>query len=251
MFGKLLSARSVLIVLLMGGLVATGGYAWAQTTTTQPAKVVACTSNKMLFLADPATQQCPTGQTRVELVTSAYQDPDVADLKSRVAALETTVAALENKLSKVSYDATGLNGHPTLKIDGANLQIVDGSGDTEGTVNGRGNVFIGYNENQIPNSNNQTGSHNLVLGAQQWFYSYGGLIAGYANTLNAPYASVSGGRGNIADDESSSVSGGSQNRATSFSSSVSGGRFNSADGPYSSILGGEGIKVTTSYGTSP
>lgn len=72
MFGKLPSPHSVLIVLLMGGLVATGGYAWAQTTTTQPAKVIACTSNKMLFLADPATQECPTGQTRVELTTTAY-----------------------------------------------------------------------------------------------------------------------------------------------------------------------------------
>lgn len=157
MFRKLLAPRSVIIVLLTGGLVAIGGYAWAQTTA-QPETVVACTFNRVLFLADSTTQECSIG-TRVDLVTTAYQDfAELAELKSRVDALEnkhesevaalefeadaleSEVGALQVKLSKVSFDPTGLNGHPTLKIDGANLQIVSGSGTTIGPVNGLGNL---------------------------------------------------------------------------------------------------------------
>ncbi len=291
MFRKLLAPRSVIIVLLTGGLVATGGYAWAQTTA-QPAKVVACTFNRVLFLADSTTQKCSIG-TRVELVTTAYQDPDVADLKSRVAALESEVDALQEKLSKVSYDPTGLNGHPTLKIDGANLQIVSGSGATAGTINGLGNLFIGYAENAANRA--QTGSHNLVLGSEQSFTSYGGLIGGQANTLSGANASVfgasntasgngssvsggqsntasgtqtsvsggffntasvtqssvSGGRANTASGIRSSVSGGFGNEAIGHVSSVSGGADNTASGQGSSILGGQSVTVNTNSGTSP
>ena len=48
-------------------------------------------------------------------------------LSGRVSTLRDKVTALEAKLSKVSYHADGLNGRPTLKISGANLQIVNGT----------------------------------------------------------------------------------------------------------------------------
>ena len=40
-----------------------------------------------------------------------------------------------------SFDGT------TLRFTGINVQIVSGSGTTDGPVNGKGNLIIGYNEN--------------------------------------------------------------------------------------------------------
>lgn len=220
--------------------------------------------------------------TALKTKVSALES-DNASLKTKVSALEsdnarlqTKVSALEDKLSKVSYDATGMNGKPTLKIDGANLQVVSGSAATDGAINGLGNLFIGYNEN----AGTQTGSHNLILGSQQTFTSYGGVIAGHANTLSGAFAnvfgqfntatafassvtggiantasgrwsSVLGGQGNTASGDGSSVSGGNSNTTTGIISSVSGGYSNTASGSESSILGGHGITVSAQYGTSP
>ena len=41
----------------------------------------------------------------------------------------------------ISIEADG-----TIRITGANLQIVSGSGATDGPINGKGNLIIGYNE---------------------------------------------------------------------------------------------------------
>jgi hypothetical protein len=218
--------------------------------------------------------QCKRNFTLTTLATQS----EVTDLQSTVSDLQSRVSALETTLSKVSYTDSGLNGKPTLKISGANLQIVSGSGSTDGTVNGEGNLFIGYDEH--PSTYDQTGSHNLVLGEYQKFTSWGGLIAGIQNTLSGPnadvfgadntasdqessvsggqgntasgvYSSVSGGAGNTASLTYSSVSGGESNTASGYDSSVSGGSGNTASGNWSSILGGNGVTVSTDYGTSP
>jgi hypothetical protein len=184
-------------------------------------------------------------------------ETDNTNLTSRVSTLETDntnltsrVSALETTLSKVSYTDSGLNGLPTLKISGANLQIVSGSGATDGTVNGEGNLFIGYDENPSYGPFAQTGSHNLVLGKDQGFTSYGGLIAGQFNTLSGAFADAFG-VGNTASGLGSSVSGGLENTASGEYSSVSGGFENTASGQLSSILGGNSVTVDADYGTSP
>jgi len=175
----------------------------------------------------------------------AYAAPnDTRELKDRVAALET-------RLARVSYDATGLNGKPTLKIKGANLQIVDGSGETSGAVNGRGNLFIGYDEQD---NDTQTGSHNLILGSTNSFTSYGGLVAGRSNNISARFASVTGGSGNTASGAYSVVSGGRGNTASSTLSSLTAGQGNTASAYGASILGAAGIKLDATMGffrTSP
>ena len=79
--------------------------------------------------------KCAAGKKLIVLAT-----------QSEVSALQGQVTALKTKLSKVSYSASGLNGKPTLKVSGANLQIASGSGATDGTVNGLGNVIIGYDD---------------------------------------------------------------------------------------------------------
>ena len=231
-------------------------------------------------------------QAKVEPLEAkvAALEAKVATLESDNTALTQTVAGLQDKLSKVSYDATGVNGKPTLTIAGANLQIVNGLRTTN-TVNGLGNLFVGYDEF----GGTQTGSHNLVVGARHTFTSYGGIAGGSSNTLSGPAsvvfgasntasgpssavtggssnvasgavswiagaqnseataqnASVSGGANNTASQTFASISGGVNNVASGSGSSISGGASNDATGRLSSILGGRDITVSTEYGTSP
>jgi hypothetical protein len=95
-------------------------------------------------------------------------------LRERVDGLETKVTALEDKLSKVSYEPKGLNGLPTVKITGANPQVANGTGDNQ-RLNGLGNVIVGYDEH--PDNVKQTGSDNVVIGEKQTFTSWGDLVA--------------------------------------------------------------------------
>jgi hypothetical protein len=137
-------------------------------------------------------------------------------------------------LSHMKYVESGIDSKPTIEFEGVNVQLVNGAGKTA-TTNGEGNLVIGYDE-QVGRS--QTGSHNLILGFEQTFTSYGGILAGYKNFITAGDASVTGGVGNKAEGIGSSVSGGSVNHAKEGDSSVSGGDENTASGPLSSISGG-------------
>ena len=76
----------------------------------------------------------------------------------------------------------------------------------------------------------QTGSHNLILGEQQSFKSYGGIVAGHNNSITGPFASVTAGEHNTAGGLGASVSGGIFGTASAWATSVSGGLGNSATG---------------------
>jgi hypothetical protein len=125
-------------------------------------------------------------------------------------------------------------------FSGANVYIQSGSGYTDdntsgwygdgsGTLTGLGNLIIGYNA-ELDGSFERTGSHNLVVGDDHSWTSYGGLVVGYQNTIAAAYASVSGGYYNTANGYYSSISGGNENTASGDYSSVSGGYLHSAAG---------------------
>jgi hypothetical protein len=148
--------------------------------------------------------------------------------------LEARVAALENLLQHFSR-----NGND-ITISGANLRVVNGTGSTDGTPNGLGNVIIGYNEGRTGSQivNLRTGSHMLVVGKEHNYSSFGGIVVGYHNDTRGNYASVSGGSFNIASGLGSSVSGGLSNVASGLSSSVSGGSNNTASGSDASVSGG-------------
>ncbi len=148
-----------------------------------------------------------------------------------LAALDTRIATLETKLASVT--ATGTDVYFT----NVNVHVRSGSGNTNGTVNGRGNLIVGYNEPRTTSSD-KSGSHNLVIGEEHNYISYGGLVAGYHNKLEEPRASISGGSYNTASGGSSSVSGGSLNTASGMGSSVSGGWSNRASGDNSIVSGG-------------
>ena len=153
------------------------------------------------------------------------------DLQTQVKELTDRVQELEAKLACMSKDGDN------VVFDKCNVYIRSGSGKTDGEVNGLGNLIIGYNETTGENLK-RTGSHNLVIGPEHAYTSFGGLVAGRENTISAPYASVAGGRLNTASGLGASVSGGSVNTASKDFASVSGGKSNEAVGLNASVSGG-------------
>ena len=155
-----------------------------------------------------------------------------AQVDAIVAGLQAQIDALTNLTEHWSRSGDD------IYLTGANLHIVDGSGDTGGTVNGLGNLIVGYNELRGDPTDDRSGSHNLIVGSQQSYGSYGGLLAGELNRISGPFASVSGGYGNKAIGDHSSISGGNNSTASGEESSVSGGGSNTASGVQSSVSGG-------------
>ena len=135
----------------------------------------------------------------------------------------------------------------TVLISGANLQVVSGEGSTDATVNGTGNIIIGYDEDNFDGDAIKSGSHNLVVGEGHTYSSYGGIVVGYHNSITGEYSSVLGGYDNTASGPASSVSGGASNTASGFYSSVSGGEGNIASGYYSSASGGSHNTASEHY----
>jgi hypothetical protein len=155
------------------------------------------------------------------------------------------LATLNKILPHLNYVESGVGGKPTIQVSGANVQIVNGEGKTN-TTNGAGNLVIGYDQERtceeiieecVPGGR-QTGSHNLIVGSEQSYTSYGGIVAGLASSITAPYASVTGGFENEASGQYASVSGGRYNRASAPFASVSGGEESRASGPSASVSGG-------------
>jgi hypothetical protein len=161
-----------------------------------------------------------------------------------------------------TYVASGANGKPTVQLSAVNLQVINGSG-SETTVNGTGNLILGYDE--APGA--QTGSHNLILGTTgQADTSYGGILGGYANTISGPYTSVLGGGHGSASAFADTITGGLANTASTEFSNISGGCSNYAGtgtlpklnssctsssftGDFASILGGTGNQASAQNST--
>lgn len=157
-------------------------------------------------------------------------EPRVDTLETQLAAAMETIAALQDVLAGVTRT------EDAIVISGANLQVVDGSGSTTGPTNGLGNVIIGYNE--ADPDREQTGSHNLVIGMQHEFTSYGGIVGGEDNTIASKSANVLGGKNNVAAEDYATVAGGSLNVASGVLASIGGGFENTASGLNSAVSGG-------------
>jgi hypothetical protein len=179
------------------------------------------------------------GMDAASFAPSVHTHEDQYYSKAHVNALEERIEALEAKLQYLTVVAETVNGMPGphVMITGANFHVRSGSGITNGTVLGLGNLIVGYNELR-ETGNVRTGSHNIVVGREHNYSSYGGVAAGIHHTISAGYSSVSGGGYNTASGLWASVSGGANNYAYGDYSSVSGGRSNQSHGDYSSVSGG-------------
>jgi hypothetical protein len=156
-----------------------------------------------------------------------------AEVDALLAEYDARITALEELLTSVTLE----NGGQDFVFTGVNVHVRSGSGYTGGMINGLGNLIVGYDEARSSGSD-KSGSHNLVVGPNHNYTSYGGLVAGYQNTITGLNASVSGGYGNTASGWYSSVSGGAGNTTSGYTSSASGGGGNTASGDYSSVSGG-------------
>jgi hypothetical protein len=119
-------------------------------------------------------------------------------------ALEARVAALETLLAGVTRESLpdGQGGDvDTIQFSGVNVRVVNGTGKTGQSPNGLGNLTIGYNRAPTDREANRTGSHNLVVGDQNNYSSWGSLITGTRNTSAARFANVLGGKDTTADQE--------------------------------------------------
>merc|ERR1712160_117886 len=120
---------------------------------------------------------------------------------------------------------------------GCNVHIRSGKGSTDAPTNGKGNLIIGYNKSAEGVS--RGGSHNLIIGDQHEYTSFGGIVTGQRNRIPNIYSTVTGGYNNAATGYYSTVTGGAENEATGDYSSISGGGDNTASGYDSSVLGGK------------
>ena len=182
--------------------------------------------------------------TALQTQVNTQEASQITALQMQLSGQARRVAALENLLMHFSREGDN------VFITGANLNIVNGLGATNGNVdspesadpgrivtNGLGNLIVGYNE-ILQASVARSGSHNVVIGPGHSFASSGGLVAGYSNSISGPYAAVTGGDENMAAGLAASVSGGSHNSALGVAASVIAGYHNTAAGDYSVALGG-------------
>ena len=210
--------------------------------------------------------------TETWVIDQAYAvQGDVSDLDDRVTLAEATLSALEGEVaSNVTDIATNASDIDAIELDyltsddldddltalaaylevdtdevvftGANVYIQSGAGSTDATVNGLGNLIVGYDEDD--GADDKSGSHNLVLGIAHSYSSYAGAVFGEDNSASAAYASVLGGETNTSDGEHGVVVGGSGNGITStLWNVVVGGVNNDNDGYYSVLVGGQGNDV--------
>jgi hypothetical protein len=204
--------------------------------------VVLCASTKGV-VSYPGSGTCEAGTTKLSLAPQS----EVTTLKGSVSTLQSQVSMLQSQVSTLQALLTGVtrgvvNGDETLTVSGENIQLVNGTG-SETTPNGLGNLIIGYNDN--PDNYAQSGSHNLIVGDDNSWSSYGGLLAGQNNAIGAPFASVTGGSTNSALGTEASVSGGFGNTASSTAASVSGGDISKAETSFGAWVGG-GFQNTAS-----
>lgn len=172
--------------------------------------------------------------TDAQRVLKAAVGQDVALVcTDQCAALETRVAALEKLLEHVTIEGDN------LVLTGMNFQVVSGSGTTEGTVNGTGNIILGYNETNS-SKEKRTGSHNLVVGRYHSYSNYGGVVAGEDNEVTGKSASVLGGAQNLAAGAGSVVVAGENNWTVGTSSALLAGETNKTSALACSVVSGSG-----------
>ena len=175
----------------------------------------------------------------------------VTTLEGQVATLQTDNAALQAKLAYVSVEPGVLEGlaGPHVIFEGCNVHVRNGSVGTS-TLNGLGNLIVGYNEDAT-SDDTRSGSHNLVVGKEHTYTKDSGIVAGDDNSITGALACAVGGQGNTASGGSSLVAGGYGNTASANFSLVTGlgntatsgiapmatGSGNTASGNYSFVAG--------------
>lgn len=201
------------------------------------------------------------------MATAHAQTPaQFAALQAQVVALQKQVTTLQQNKALalapfVSVDPNPQNGvrGPNITFHDANIHITNGSFNTA-TVNGLGNLIIGYNEiQQYPNNvlvpGDRGGSHNLVIGPLNKFTlnSYCSIVAGYDNKADACFTAVLAGADNTVSGQYGALLGGTSNTVFGLASVGGGGYACRVFGDYSTLWGGKqsldtSIKYASKFG---
>ena len=203
----------------------------------------------------PAGQapNCANGEQVVDLAAGGVVG-DIGDLGGQIEDLEEQLGDLEAENEGLRDDLGDLTAQVPACLseeddgaalfDGCDVQIVNGLDETE-TSNGTGNLIVGYNENDL--EFDRGGSHYLVVGRNNGYSNFGGIVAGRSNQSLGDFANVTGGTDNTASDFAAHVSGGQFNDATGPTSSVTGGALNTASGFAATVGGGEDLEADDSF----
>ena len=209
-------------------------------------------------LASTALADCPAGMgstarmnclnTALNEATATIATPKalLATTISTLVSVKAIVASLEDdtdNLFLAQADVDDLFTYLSVDTDrdaivftGANVFVQNGTGYTEDSMNGLGNLVIGYDED---NGDIKGGSHNIVVGPYNTYQSYSGLVVGYDNALYGAYSGVLAGAFNTASGSYSAVSGGVYNTASGAYSAIAGGRGGVASAYLASVLSGD------------
>ncbi|MBF0225067.1 MAG: hypothetical protein HQK76_06385 [Desulfobacterales bacterium] len=166
-----------------------------------------------------------------------YVPKEYADkLEDEIAKLKKTVDSMNGTIEKMNALLKGVTREGNeIIFSSMNVKIVNGSGSTEGEVNGTGNLIIGYNEKD--KEANRKGSHNIVIGPKHNYSSYGGIVSGNNNSISGKYAIVIGGVNNNASGEFAIITGGNDHTASGKLSSINGGNNMKAEDQLTTISG--------------
>lgn len=174
-------------------------------------------------------------------------DSELTTLGTQAQNNQNAITALETKTASMSVAGTD------VIFNGVNLHVRNGTGSTAGLPNATGNLIVGYDEARSVDSD-KSGSHNIIVGRNANYTSYGGIVGGFQNAITGSHAVALSGSGGVAsgtyaaiisgiDAVSSSTTSvvvtGYQNVASGFRSAVLSGWQNDASGSYSAILGGD------------
>ena len=157
-------------------------------------------------------------------------------MMAQIIELQGQVEALQASVIPGLSDHVSVVNDETVLFSEVNLQVVNGQGTTS-SVNGLGNLIVGYNESDSLTTE-RGGSHNLVMGRWNQYNAYSGIVHGLRNTVMNHESAAIAGSNNVVSGVRSAVLGGDQNTASGNKVVAIGGLENEAKGSVTSILGG-------------
>ena len=182
--------------------------------------------------------------------TMASNSSDIDANASSIGSLQTDVSDLDADLEDVLelFDYVTVDtSSDAIYFDAVNVYITSGGGNTNGSVNGLGNLIIGYGE--WDSTTDVSGSHNLVMGVDNGFSGYSGLVNGYENDISGDYATVLSGSGNEATGQYAVVVTGRNNAADGSYGGILTGQFGDASGAYAAVVSGYAGTSSATYAT--
>ncbi len=189
--------------------------------------------NDLLPMLSVFTQEFEVGGIMLDTLT--LEDAFLM-MMAQIIELQGQVEALQASVIPGLSDHVSVVNDETVLFSEVNLQVVNGQGTTS-SVNGLGNLIVGYNESDSLTTE-RGGSHNLVMGRWNQYNAYSGIVHGLRNTVMNHESAAIAGSNNVVSGVRSAVLGGDQNTASGNKVVAIGGLENEAKGSVTSILGG-------------